>query len=75
MFFTREGEKNTECRVDLGSVEMRNDHGANWPMKRCKFTKVELTKERVDHELSWNNCNGHFLFTADSTVTGEMMRI
>ena len=27
--FTRKGVKNTECRVDLGSVEVQNDHGAN----------------------------------------------
>ena len=44
------GAKNTEDRVDLGTTELRIDQGLNLPMKRCELTKVEMTKDRVDHK-------------------------
>ena len=48
-FLTRKCAKNIEGRVDLGSIEMRNDQGSSSPMKRCELTKVERTRVRVDH--------------------------
>ena len=42
--------ENTEDRVDLGTIEVQIDQGSNWPIKRCELTKVELTKDRVDHK-------------------------
>ena len=50
MSFTREGAINTEVWVDLGSVEVRIDQGANLPIKRCELTKVQSTKMRADHK-------------------------
>ena len=42
-------QKNIEGRVDLGSIEVRNDQGSNWRVKMCELTKGERTKVRVDH--------------------------
>ena len=44
--------KNIEARVDLVSIEVRNDQGSSLPMKRCELTKVERTKVRVSFFLS-----------------------
>ena len=47
--------KNTEVRVDLGSVEVRIDQGANLPIKRCELTKVESPTVRADHKPIWSS--------------------
>ena len=41
--------KNIEDRVDLGSIEVRNDQGSSRPVKRCELTKGERANVRVDH--------------------------
>ena len=50
MVITRKRCENTEDRVDLGTIELLIDQGSNWPIKRCELTKIELTKDRVDHK-------------------------
>ena len=32
---------NIEGRVDLGSIEVRNNQGSSLPVKRCELTKGE----------------------------------
>ena len=46
MLITRKKYENTEDRVDLGTIEVRTDQ----ELKSCELTKVELTKDRVDHK-------------------------
>ena len=46
----KKGAKNSADQADLGTVEVWIDQGSNWPMKRCEFTKVKMTKDRVDHK-------------------------
>ena len=42
--------ENTKGRVDVGWIEVRNHQGSNLPIKRYEMTKIEMTKERVDHK-------------------------
>ena len=49
-FLHEKGAKNTEDRVDLGSIEVWNDQWSNWPVEMCELTKMEITKDWVDHK-------------------------
>ena len=53
-------------------IEVRIDQGSNWPMKRCELTKVEMTKDRVDHKPL--KCSSTFSLRLVSSVTIKATR-